>query len=100
MSPGQVPPGPPTPDWRHSLQKPEERSSPGGSGRGKKLVFLVALSLALLSAVVGFFFYLGSSKPAEFQSFAIREYKSPLFPVNSLAYQDSQLLAKRFSQGN
>src|SRR5271165_6439756 len=100
MATGPTPSGSPAPDWRHHQSKPEAAGPSRSSGRGKHLVFLFALVLALISAVAAFFFYLRAWKAPEFQSFAIREYKSPLFPVNGFAYQDSQLLAKRFAQGD
>ena len=98
MSQGQVPAdGAPRPKWRASALPAE--AAPPASSRGKQLVASLAILLALLGATVLMLQFWGDAAPPYFLSLAIREYGSPVLPVNSLALQDADLLAKRFERG-
>src|SRR5262245_17314800 len=100
MSHGQVPPyGSSKPSWRTSAPAGAEGAPATAASRGKKLVGLLVLLLALAGAVAAMFLYLRGVSPPDFVSLAIREYKSPILPSNSFALQDSVLLEKRFAAG-
>lgn len=99
MSQGQVPPrGVVGRGWRESAAPAAGGAAPA-SGRGKKLVGLLAVLLALAGAVAALLFYVRNLAAPDVLSLAIREYQSPLLPPNALALQDSLVLEKRFAAG-
>ncbi len=63
------------------------------------LVRWVVVVIACLIGIVGAFLYFvsGWTKP-EFFSLTIREYTSPLLPINPLVYEDSRILSERFEK--
>jgi hypothetical protein len=86
--------------WRGQPPPMEERKVAARQGRGRRLVGLLALFLAIAATVVGLFFSLRTVPAPVFQSLAIREYADGRLPVNAWAIQDGQLLEQRFGAKN